>query len=196
MNSPCNPMLQGDGIKFSFFHYLWMKNRGQLKEFGTKKFQSIQKGNWKVKSTQIRLPDTVIFRLGQPLQWYFTSERGGQPSLLRKRKQNLNVEKIENVFIKKARNVNKDWLDSNNDILAYFISSSNASGHTAHLGSKLATSDKYGHQHHDHNNILDSLIADADDDPTNSDTASEDDYYSRSCCNIEYFNEEGLSKYI
>jgi hypothetical protein len=182
MNNQCYPSLEGDGINFSFFHHLWIKNRNQDKEHGNKGYHNMQDKTCKniSKIVQLRLPDTVVFRLGQPLQWYFTCEHGGQPSILRKRKQNLNIEKIEEIFIQKGRAVNKGWLDPNNDILAYFISCS---------------SDESNEQHH---NITtsDCLAADTDKDQffKNEESMTDDYCKKNSCCNIEYFNAEGLSK--
>ena len=71
----------------------------------------------------LRVPDTVIFLFGQPHEWYFTSKNGGpdknKTTILRKRRANLTVANIEEVFLSKAasRGVGDD------DVVAYFISS-------------------------------------------------------------------------
>ena len=59
--------------------------------------------------TQINLPDTVIFKYERPSVWYFTSKNG---EILRKSKKNLNVQTIEDSFL---RNV------SESGIVAYYI---------------------------------------------------------------------------
>jgi len=167
------PSLQGDGIRFAFFHYLWSKNRGEDKENVNR---TNGKGRGSKSSIQIRLPDTVIFRLGQPLQWYFTSTRGGRTSILQKRKQNVNVEKIEEVFVRKIRSTNKGRLDANNDIVAYFIASRECSSRNrqSSFGNKNTNDDTDG----------------------DSEATGVDDQTHANTCGIEYFNEEGLRKLL
>ena len=161
------PSLQGDGVRFTFFDYLWNKNRGENKDNVSKANET--RASALSSSTQIRVPDTVIFRLGQPLQWYFTKERGGETSILRKRKKNVNVEKIEEVFLKKILSTKKGCLDPKNDIVAYFISSKECSS----LNRQGSFDDRTTNE-----GISDSKV----DTPCNN------------TGDIEYFNKEGLRK--
>lgn len=165
------PSLHGDGIRFAFFHHLWNKNRNREKEYGNGCRATHRKNESNVEaSVQLRIPDTVIFRLGQPLQWYFTSERSGQASILRKRKQNVNVEKVEEVFLRKTKAANKGWLDSHNDIVAYFIASKECSRQRQSSDSNPEGECNYRND---------------DEDPEDEDIQGN---------NIEYFNGEGLRK--
>ena len=111
------PSLEGDGIDFSFFHCLWNKNRNEGQNDRLGRGSKSERGE----DLALRLPDTVVFQLGQPLRWYFTSEREKQPLILRKRKQNLSAAKIEQEFLRKAR-LGRKSLDQN-DLVAYFIAS-------------------------------------------------------------------------
>jgi len=78
--------------------------------------------------TILRVPDTVVFLFGQPHQWYFTSNNGGpdrdKTTILRKRRSNLTLANIEEVFLNKAGEVGED------DVVAYFIAIT-AEGHTS-----------------------------------------------------------------
>jgi hypothetical protein len=58
----------------------------------------------------INIPDTIVYKYGQPQSWYFTATNG---KVKKKNKQNLISAKIEEVF-------NKHVLGY--DVLAYFIS--------------------------------------------------------------------------
>ena len=113
--------LRGDGISFAFFHHLWNRNKGLDKK------ENAETTNSNVLENVIRLPDTVIFRLGQPLQWYFTSQRGGVVNILKKRKQNINVEKIEETFLRKTRCKSDKESFPTQKIIAYFIASPDGS---------------------------------------------------------------------
>jgi hypothetical protein len=85
--------------------------------------------------TILRVPDTVVFLFGQPHQWYFTSNNGGpdrdKTTILRKRRSNLTLANIEEVFLNKAGEVGDD------DVVAYFIGANGdndaitAEGHTS-----------------------------------------------------------------
>ena len=107
----------GDGINFAFFNLLWSKSDGGTK---TKEVADRQGG---VKPAILRIPDTVVFLFGQPHQWYFTSKNGGpnkdKTTILRKRRGNLTLANIEEVFLTKSasRELGED------DVVAYFISS-------------------------------------------------------------------------
>lgn len=144
--------LRGDGISFAFFHHLWSRNKDQEKK------ENLEPNSSNVLESQIRLPDTVIFRLGQPLQWYFTSQRGGVVNILKKRKQNINVEKIEETFLRKAGCKSDKESFPKQKIIAYFIASPS---------------------------------------PDGPNTAKEtEDHDWTETCDIEYFNEQGLRKFI
>ena len=138
--------LHSDGINFPLFHYLWNKTSSyrRLQEHSdlkkTKLSGQLNSGN------NIRIPDTVIFQFGQPLHWYFTSEnRGQQPTILRKRKQNLSVDKIEEVFLSKGK---REGLciekGEGSDILAYFISSAASEDRGGSLSSNIEYFDGEG----------------------------------------------------
>lgn len=156
--------MHGDGINFSFFQQLWQNNRNEGRG-NENKFKSEIKF-CESKRVSLRLPDTIIFQLGQPLQWYFTSERGEQSTILRKRRQNVNVEKIEEVFLKKARSSSKGFLHKD-DIVAYFISSNECTLRNR----RKSTSDETSHY------VL-----------SQNEHRSEED----NGCDIEFFNEKSF----
>lgn len=105
--------LNGDGINNHLFHSLWKKNTN--KKCGP----------------SINIPDTVVFQFGHASQWYFTGVDG---TILRKRKQNLQNDRIEEAFIKR--------IFTNDEIVAYFISS-DSSGHAEHkVGTSIVYFDK------------------------------------------------------
>ena len=56
----------------------------------------------------LRMPDTIVYKFGQPVHWYFTSVSG---KLKKKNKQNLANVRIEEVFNKK-----------NSELVAYYMS--------------------------------------------------------------------------
>lgn len=116
--------LHSDGINFSFFHFLWNKATQKNKNLKNDSVSDNDHSSKDKNTGYIRIPDTIIFQFGQPLHWYFTSENRGQPTILRKRKQNLTVDKIEEVFLSKAK---REGLivgeGGGSDIVAYFISS-------------------------------------------------------------------------
>jgi len=96
--------LHGDGIKvnFAFFHLLWSKGSD---------------------SQALRVPDTVVFLSGLPHQWYFTTRNGGpnrdQTMVQRKRKTNITLENIEEVFLDKA--ASSRGTVGEDVVVAYFI---------------------------------------------------------------------------
>jgi hypothetical protein len=101
--------LVGDGVNFAFFDLLWSKCPSDERSS---------------QSPILRVPDSVLFLFGLPHQWYFTSKNGGphkdKTTILRKRKANLTLQNIEEVFLTKAssrREVGDD------EVVAYFISS-------------------------------------------------------------------------
>ena len=75
--------LEGDGIIDNLYHYLWAKDA--LFNCGT----------------YVLLPDTVIYKYGNPMFWYFTSKNG---TILRKSKSNVHSENIQNSFLKYVGN--------------------------------------------------------------------------------------------
>ena len=77
--SPLN--LGGDGIIDNLYHYLWAKDP---------LFNS---------GPYILLPDTIIYKYGNPTFWYFTSKDG---TLMRKSKKNVNNKQIEKIFLRKT----------------------------------------------------------------------------------------------
>eukprot|EP01041_Mallomonas_annulata_P000320 gene320-580_t len=84
--------LDCDGISDSFFDLLWTKDE---LNFGP----------------DINIPDSIIFRTGQPVTWYFTSSKG---KIKRKSRQNMVLAKIEQSFMKHSLGY---------DVIATFISS-------------------------------------------------------------------------
>lgn len=70
--------LEGDGIGDALFELLWAKDALNF-------------------SPQINIPDTVVFRFGQPIQWYFTASNG---RIKKKNKSNLLNSKVEEEFNK------------------------------------------------------------------------------------------------
>lgn len=69
--------LAGDGICDEFYYLLWSKQPAG------------------VRCPAIFLPDTVVYKCGQPCAWYFTST-----ALLRKNKCNLTSARIKEGFAK------------------------------------------------------------------------------------------------
>jgi len=74
----------------------------------------------------------VVFLFGQPHQWYFTSKNGGpnkdKTTILRKRKTNLTLANIEEVFLDKAASGTRRGEVGDDDVVAYFISSQESDG--------------------------------------------------------------------
>ncbi|KAL7452816.1 hypothetical protein ACHAWC_004535 [Mediolabrus comicus] len=99
-------MLHGDGVSFSFFQLLWSKEKEKKNE----------------SEVPMRIPDTVIFQFGVPNVWFFTSKNGGpnrdQTKIMRKRKTNLTIAHIEEVFLDKA---SSRGTVGDDDVVAYFI---------------------------------------------------------------------------
>lgn len=74
------------------------------------------------KEAPLRVPDTIVFLFGLPHQWYFTSKKGGQNQdqtmILRKRRRNITLENIEEVFLHKS---SSRGTVGDEDVVAYFI---------------------------------------------------------------------------
>lgn len=164
--------LHGDGINFSFFQLLWRKANGETTgSKGSRDQASDIRPNTAQSRPILRVPDTVVFLFGQPHQWYFTSNNGGpdksKTTILRKRKANLTIENIEEVFLSKA--ASKRYGNGDHDVVAYFISSS------VHPLSKNEESGE--------SELLENL------DPSNNGLRKE------LSCNIEYFDKTSLREY-
>lgn len=187
--------LNSDGINFALFHLLWNKQKSHQKE--QQQQDQLGEGENSDSDTDngggVRIPDSVIFQFGQPLFWYFTShsnnngnpcqkgqqkKRRGRKSarkctILRKRKPNLTIDKIEDVFLDKAR---RDGFITNNerpkqqssDVVAYFIS--------------------FDHRHSTKEKINNSLSDYYQDDGNQNDNQHYQD--------IEYFNSEKLHEFL
>jgi hypothetical protein len=84
--------LVGDGISEDFFNYIWMKD-----ELGF--------------GPSVNVPDTIVYKYGQPIVWFFTSAASGK--VKKKNKSNLISGKIEDAF---TRNI------SGYDVIATFVS--------------------------------------------------------------------------
>ena len=82
--------LHGDGVNDSLFHHIWQKDE---LNFGP----------------TVNIPDTIIYKFGQPVQWYFSGMDG---KVKRKHKQNLVNVRIEEAMTKKV---------IGSDIVAYYI---------------------------------------------------------------------------
>ncbi|GMH46716.1 hypothetical protein TrRE_jg5169 [Triparma retinervis] len=82
--------LHGDGVNDSLFHHMWQKDE---LNFGP----------------TVNIPDTIIYKFGQPVQWYFSGMDG---KVKRKHKQNLVNVRIEEAMTKKV---------IGSDIVAYYI---------------------------------------------------------------------------
>jgi hypothetical protein len=84
----------GDGVSFEFFNLIWTKDELNF-------------------APSINIPDTVIYKFGQPTAWYFTSTNG---RVKRKNRQNLMNARIEEGFTKQLLGY---------DVIASYISLNN-----------------------------------------------------------------------
>jgi hypothetical protein len=82
--------LHGDGICEELYHHLWCKDEQD-------------------RSPSVRVPDTIVYKYGQPVHWYFTGQDG---QLKKKLKNNVINAKIEDAFVNRAVG----------DIVGYYIS--------------------------------------------------------------------------
>ncbi|KAL7469141.1 hypothetical protein ACHAXS_009393 [Conticribra weissflogii] len=166
--------LHGDGINFDFFNLLWIKSNNQTTVSGDLRDHASNslRGDSAQSRPILRVPDTVVFLFGQPHQWYFTSNNGGpdksKTTILRKRRANLTVENIVDVFLSKA--ASKKNGNGSHDIVAYFITSS---------VNHMCTNEEIGE-----NELLDSI------DPSSHILGKE------ASCNIEYFNKTSLREFL
>lgn len=83
--------LEGDGVSENLYEFVWCKDELSSRPI-------------------INVPDTVVYKFGQPVSWYFTGLDG---RVRKKFKTNIMNTKIEEAFIKTA---------SRSDVIAYFIS--------------------------------------------------------------------------
>lgn len=175
--------LEGDGINASFFHLLWNKDNAPT---SSSSMSTNTTTNTTAPPPPLRIPDTVVFQYGQPLHWYFTSKRGGKDgktvTILRKRKQNVTIEKIEELFLKKAstRGVLGD-----HDVVAYFIASADCT-------SRFRRRQSDGGSCNDGDDGLkdDSAVGNA------CNVGSYTNADSTTTCDIEYFDQEGLKEFL
>eukprot|EP00586_Coscinodiscus_wailesii_P010918 CAMPEP_0172513862 /NCGR_PEP_ID=MMETSP1066-20121228/256073_1 /TAXON_ID=671091 /ORGANISM="Coscinodiscus wailesii, Strain CCMP2513" /LENGTH=781 /DNA_ID=CAMNT_0013294307 /DNA_START=656 /DNA_END=2998 /DNA_ORIENTATION=- len=166
--------LEGDGLSFPLFHLLWTKSPRQLQQ---QQQQQQKKQNESSRTNtppgvgmELRIPDTILLQFGQPLHWYFTSEKGKKATILRKRKHNLTIEKIEKGFLSSRRGVLRD----DKDIVAYFISKGSESNPI--FGNETyRSSDKNENEN---------------DDDSSSSSGGE------AVASIEYFDERGLRDFL
>ena len=86
-----------DGVSDTLFHWLWCKDE---LNFGP----------------SLQIPDTIIYKFGQPIHWYFT---GVDDKLKKKSKQNLVNVKIEEALTKRVVGC---------DVIAYYIGTANTDG--------------------------------------------------------------------
>jgi hypothetical protein len=92
--------IDGDGVCASLYEYLWCKDEVNF-------------------SPHINVPDTVVYKYGQPVHWYFTGLDG---MLKKKLRSNLTNVKIEDAFLKKkAQSMSHGSASSPSDIVAYYI---------------------------------------------------------------------------
>ena len=72
--------IDGDGISPAFYHLLWSKDELNY-------------------GLTLNIPDTIIYKFGQPVSWYFTARDG---KVKKKNKHNLMNVKIEESFTKRT----------------------------------------------------------------------------------------------
>ena len=108
MSSSSSP-LHGDGLSDSLFHHLWQRDELSF-------------------SPPINLPDTIVYKFGQPVCWYFTGTDG---RVKRKMKQNIVNLRIEEAMLKNV---------SGSDIVAYYICEATAGDEDGAGADKRASS--------------------------------------------------------
>ena len=182
--------LEGDGLNIPLFQLLWNKdNAASALSSSNANAASSSTTTTPPPQPPLRVPDTVVFQYGQPLHWYFTSRRGGKDgktvTILRKRKQNVTIEKIEELFLKKAatRGVLGD-----HDVVAYFIASADCTSRFRRRQSSGSSGVDAG------SNGGESDNDDGDSSNTNANDNGDDD--TTTTCDIEYFDREGLKAFL
>ncbi len=172
--------LEGDGLNIPFFQLLWNKDNAASSS-------STNTNTTPPPQPPLRVPDTVVFQYGQPLHWYFTSRRGGKDgktvTILRKRKQNVTIEKIEELFLKKAAT---RGVLGEHDVVAYFIASADCTSRFRRRQSSGGSGVDAGSTGSESDNN--------DGDGSNANDDNDDD--TTTTCDIEYFDREGLKAFL
>lgn len=70
--------LEGDGVSEHLYEFIWCKDELSFRP-------------------SINIPDTIVYKFGQPVSWYFTAEDG---KVKKKFKTNIINAKIEEAFTK------------------------------------------------------------------------------------------------
>lgn len=83
--------LEGDGVSEHLYELIWCKDELSFRPI-------------------INVPDTIVYKFGQPVSWYFTGVDG---KVKKKFKTNIINAKIEEAFIK---------ANVGSDVVAYYIS--------------------------------------------------------------------------
>lgn len=83
--------LGGDGVSEQLYEFIWCKDDMSFRP-------------------TINIPDTVVYKFGQPVSWYFTGVDG---KVKKKFKTNIINTKIEEAFVKASVGA---------DVVAYYIS--------------------------------------------------------------------------
>lgn len=83
--------LEGDGVCEHLYEFIWCKDEISFRP-------------------TINVPDTIVYKFGQPVSWYFTGVDG---KVKKKFKTNIINVKIEEAFVKAS---------IGSDIVAYYIS--------------------------------------------------------------------------
>jgi hypothetical protein len=83
--------IEGDGIMELMYYLLWRKDSPYKEHMN------------------ISIPDTVIFKSGKPVKWYFTNKEG---TVLQKKQDNITYDNIIKKFLTGSKN---------GDIVGYFI---------------------------------------------------------------------------
>jgi hypothetical protein len=120
----------GDGVSDTLFHWLWCKDE---LNFGP----------------SLQIPDTIIYKFGQPIHWYFTGVDG---KLKKKSKQNLVNVRIEEALTKRVVGC---------DIVAYYIDHNTTDGHVSssiEYFDRKALHDFLYNRWKEHNGILQRFI--------------------------------------
>lgn len=83
--------LEGDGVSEQLYEFIWCKDEMSFRP-------------------TVNIPDTVVYKFGQPVSWYFTGVDG---KVKKKFKTNIINTKIEEAFVKASVGA---------DVVAYYIS--------------------------------------------------------------------------
>lgn len=83
--------LEGDGVSEHLYDFIWCKDEVSFRPI-------------------LNIPDTVVYKFGQPISWYFTGIDG---RVKKKLKTNIINSKIEEAFVK---------ANVGSDVIAYYVS--------------------------------------------------------------------------